>query len=95
MHSYSGSLETAQSLLKRNTWFSFSTSVQRIEKQTEVLRQLPLERIFLETDFTDCTQEQHRQALEELYAFVADLRGISTEELKKVLQNNLKTLFSP
>ena len=95
MHSYSGSLETAQSLLKRNTWFSFSPSVQRIEKQAEVLRWLPLERIFLETDLTDCTQEQHKQTLEEHYEFVASLRGLSLEELKKVLQNNLKTLFSP
>ena len=95
MHSYSGSLETAQSLLKRNTWFSFSPSVQRIEKQAEVLRQLPLEQLFLETDLTDCTPEQHRQALEELYAFVADIKGLALDELKKVLENNLNTLFSP
>ena len=94
MHSYSGSLETAQSLLKRNTWFSFSPAVQRIEKQTEVFRQIPLDRIFLETDLTDGTPEQHRQTLEELYAFVANLRGLSLEELKKVLENNLNTLFS-
>ena len=94
MHSYSGSLETARSLLKRNTWFSFSPAVQRIEKQTEVLRQLPLERIFLETDLTDCLQAQHKQALEALYSFVANLRGLSLEELKKVLENNLNTLFS-
>ena len=95
MHSYSGSLETAQSLLKRNTWFSFSPSVQRIEKQAEVLRQLPLEQLFLETDLTDCTPEQHRQALEALYAFAANLKGLAIEELKKVLENNLNTLFSP
>jgi TatD DNase family protein len=95
MHSYSGSLETAKTLLKRNTWFSFSPAVQRIEKQTEVLRQLPVERIFLETDLTDCTQAQHKQALEELYGFTASLKGLSLEELKKVLENNLNTLFSP
>ena len=95
MHSYSGSLETAQSLLKRNTWFSFSPAVQRVEKQAEVLRQLPLEQLFLETDLTDCTPEQHRQALEELYAFVADIKGLALDELKKVLENNLNTLFSP
>ena len=94
MHSYSGSLETTHSLLKRNTWFSFSPSVQRIEKQAEVLRQIPLGRIFLETDLTDCTPDQHRQTLEELYGFVAKLRGLSLEELKKVLENNLNTLFS-
>ena len=95
MHSYSGSLEMAKILLKRNTWFSFSPAVQRIEKQTEVLRQLPVERIFLETDLTDCTQAQHKQTLEELYGFAANLKGLSLEELKKVLENNLNTLFSP
>ncbi|MBR4376327.1 MAG: TatD family hydrolase [Spirochaetia bacterium] len=94
MHSYSGSLETAKTLLKRNTWFSFSPAVQRIEKQAEILRQLPLERIFLETDLTDCTPDQHRQTLEELYRFTADIKGLAIDELKKVLENNLKSLFS-
>lgn len=94
MHSYSGSLETAKTLLSRNTWFSFSPAVQRIEKQAEVLRQLPLERLFLETDLTDSNPEHHRQTLEGLYEFVAGLKGVSARELKKVLGNNLKALFS-
>ena len=70
------------------------SAVQRIEKQAEILRQLPLERIFLETDLTDCTPDQYRQTLEELYRFTADIKGLAIEELKKVLENNLKSLFS-
>ena len=95
MHSYSGSLEMAKTLLKRNTWFSFSPAVQRIGKQTEVLHQLPMERIFLETDLTDCTQAQHKQALEELYTFAAGVKNVTPETVKKYIENNLKTLFSP
>ena len=94
MHSYSGSLETAKTLLKRKTWFSFSPSVQRIEKQAEVLRHLPLDRIFLETDFTEVPSAGYVETLEELYDFAADLKGVSAGELKKVLENNLKALFS-
>ena len=94
MHSYSGSLETAQALLKRNTWFSFSPLVQRIEKQAEVLHQLPLERIFLETDFTEAPESGYRTALEELYAFVAGVKNVTVEKVKNYTENNLKTLFS-
>ena len=95
MHSYSGSLETAKTLLKRNTWFSFSTSVQRIEKQAEVLRQIPLERLFLESDFTEAPSAEYKETLEELYNFAAGVKNITPETVKNYIENNLKTLFSP
>lgn len=95
MHSYSGSLETAKTLLKRNTWFSFSTSVQRIEKQAEVLRQIPLERLFLESDFTEAPSAGYKETLEELYNFAAGVKNITPETVKNYIENNLKTLFSP
>ena len=95
MHSYSGSLETAKTLLKRNTWFSFSPSVRRIEKQADVLRQLPLERIFLETDLTEVPSAGYRETLEELYNFAAGIKNVTPETVKSYLENNLKTLFSP
>ena len=95
MHSYSGSMETAKILLKRNTWFSFSPSVQRIEKQAEILRQIPLERLFLETDFTEVPSAGYRETLEELYNFAARVKNITPETVKNYLENNLKTLFSP
>ena len=95
MHSYSGSLETARTLLKRNTWFSFSTSVQRIEKQAEVLGQIPLERLFLESDFTEAPSDGYKETLEELYNFAAGVKNVTPETVKNYLENNLKTLFSP
>jgi len=95
MHSYSGSLETAEILLKRNTWFSFSPSAQRIEKQTEVLRQIPLENMFLETDFTEIPSSGYRETLEELYNFAAGVKNVTPETVKKYIENNIKTLFSP
>ncbi|MFD2255412.1 TatD family hydrolase [Luteolibacter algae] len=55
MHSFGGSLEIAQRLLKYDTWFSFSGYFlqPRKRKVLEVYKQLPADRILLETDAPD------------------------------------------
>ncbi len=52
MHSFGGSIEVAQRLLKRGAWFSFSGYFlhTRKRKVLEVFKQLPKNRILLETD---------------------------------------------
>lgn len=52
MHSFGGSIEVAQRLLKRGAWFSFSGYFlqQKKHKVLEVFKQLPRDRILLETD---------------------------------------------
>ena len=55
LHSYSGSLETAKELLKLGAHFSFSGYFlhSRKENVREVFRQLPHDRILVETDAPD------------------------------------------
>jgi TatD DNase family protein len=55
MHSYSGSIETAQQLLTLGAYFSFSGYFlhARKSKILEVFKQLPLERLLIETDAPD------------------------------------------
>lgn len=52
MHSFGGSIEVAQRLLKHGAWFSFSGYFlqSRKRKVLEVFKQLPKDRILLETD---------------------------------------------
>ena len=52
MHSFGGSIEVAQRLLKRGAWFSFSGYFLQSRKQKvlEVFKRLPRNRILLETD---------------------------------------------
>lgn len=52
MHSFGGSIEVAQRLLKRGAWFSFSGYFlnPRKAKVLAVFKQLPKDRILLETD---------------------------------------------
>lgn len=52
MHSFGGSIEVAERLLKRGAWFSFSGYFlqSRKKKVLEVFKRLPKNRILLETD---------------------------------------------
>ncbi|MES2982313.1 MAG: TatD family hydrolase [Verrucomicrobiota bacterium] len=60
MHSFGGSIEVAQRLLKRGAWFSFSGYFlqPRKMKVLEVFKQLPKDRILLETDAPDMAPPQ-------------------------------------
>jgi TatD DNase family protein len=55
MHSFGGSIEIAQRLMKHGAWFSFSGYFlqERKVKVLEVFKQLPKDRILLETDAPD------------------------------------------
>jgi TatD DNase family protein len=55
IHSFGGSLEVAQRLVKRGAWFSFSGYFlhERKRRALEVFKQLPKDRILLETDAPD------------------------------------------
>lgn len=55
MHSFGGSAEIAELLLKKGAWFSFSGHFlhPRKAKVLEVFRKLPADRILLETDAPD------------------------------------------
>lgn len=60
MHSFGGSLEVAERLLKKGAWFSFSGHFlhERKAKVLEVFRRLPKDRILLETDAPDMIPPQ-------------------------------------
>lgn len=68
LHSYSGSLETAKELLKLGAHFSFSGYFlnSRKEKIQEIFRQLPPDRILVETDAPDMRPPSPNYQLEDL-----------------------------
>lgn len=68
LHSYSGSLETAKELLKLGAHFSFSGYLlnSRKAKVQEIFRQLPPDRILVETDAPDMRPPSPNYQLEDL-----------------------------
>lgn len=60
MHSFGGSIEVAERLLKRGAWFSFSGYFLQTRKRKvlEVFKRLPKDRILLETDAPEMAPPQ-------------------------------------
>ncbi|MCQ2603433.1 MAG: TatD family hydrolase [Spirochaetia bacterium] len=90
MHYYSGSWETARSLLRRNTWFSFQLeALDAGSKSAEIFRKIPVDRLFLETDSMVSVSDR----LKNLYTMAAGEKGTSAGVLETIIKNNLETFF--
>lgn len=101
MHCYSGSLEFAKELLKLGIKFSFTGTVtyKNAKNVQEVVKNLPSDSFFFETDSPYLTPTPHRgkrnepKYVAEIYKFVADLRGVSVLEIEKIADKNAKEFF--
>ncbi|CAG34865.1 TatD family hydrolase [Desulfotalea psychrophila] len=86
-HSYSGSVETMQRLIRLGASISFSLQNLNQKKSFEVMLQTPLEHILLETDLSYQVQDKatkQKATIEHiilLYEKVAKARHISVKEL--------------
>lgn len=101
IHSFSGSLETAKEyvnmgyLLGVNGVITFKNANLK-----EVIKEIPLESIVLETDSPYLTPEPYRgqknnsSHILDIAKFVADLKNISLEELSLNTNDNLEKIFN-
>lgn len=94
IHSFGGSIETGKRLAKLGVWFSFSGYFlhPRKEKVIEVFKQLPTDRILVETDAPDMLPPESDRPfgndevnypanLTRIQQRLSDLIGISAEQL--------------
>ena len=101
LHCYSGSLESAKILMSMGFSFSFGgvTTFKNAKNVQEVVKNLPLERVLLETDCPYLSPEPFRGKRNEPknVVYVADaiarLKNITIDEVAKVTTNNAKSLF--
>ncbi|MBR4756329.1 MAG: TatD family hydrolase [Bacteroidales bacterium] len=101
MHAYSGSYESFLELQRIGDWYIGVGGVVTFKNASlaEVVRKVPLERIVLETDAPYLTPVPYRGRRNEssyipyIAAKVAELKGVSVEEVASVTTANAKTLF--
>ena len=101
MHCYSGSLEFAKQLLKLGAKFSFTGVVtyHNALNVQEVVKNLPLDSFFFETDCPYLSPVPHRGKRNEpknvldTLKFVANLRNMDYKELEKITDENAKKFF--
>lgn len=101
MHCFAEDWEVAKKALDLGFYISFSGIVtfKSATNVQEVAQKTPIDRILVETDAPYLAPVPHRGKTNEpalvkhTAEFVADLRGISLEELAKTTSNNFFTLF--
>ena len=101
MHAYSGSYESFIELQRLGDWYLGVGGVVTFKNASlaDVVRKVPLDRIVLETDAPYLTPVPYRGKRNEstyipiIAAKVAELKGVSLEEVAETTTNNAKTLF--
>jgi TatD DNase family protein len=101
MHCFTESLAVAQAAIEMGFYISFSgiLSFKSAKDLQAVARALPLERILIETDSPYLAPMPHRGKTNEpafvkhVGEFLADLKGVSTEEVQRVTTQNFCDLF--
>ena len=100
-HCYSGSAEMAKWLVNRGWYIGFTgvLTFKNARKAVEVASQIPLDRIVLETDCPYMAPEPFRGKRNDpgkLYRMaekLAELRGLSVEEIQTITVENGKRLY--
>ena len=100
-HCYSGSAEMAKQLIKRGWYIGFTgvLTFKNARKAVEVAASIPLERIVLETDCPYMSPEPFRGKRNDpgkLYRMaekLAEIRGLSVEEVHAITMENGKRLY--
>lgn len=85
-HGFNGGNSTANQLLSHGAMISFGANLLKSDKLQNVFRNIPNDCIFLETDM-DAVK------ISDIYSFAAKLRGVSLDEIKMIVFNNLKRIF--
>ena len=100
-HCYSGSAEMAKQLIKRGWYIGFTgvLTFKNARKAVEVAASIPMERIVLETDCPYMSPEPFRGKRNDhgkLYRMaekLAEIRGLSVEEVHAITMENGKRLY--
>jgi TatD DNase family protein len=100
-HCYSGSAEMALELVKRGWYIGFTgvLTFKNAKKAVEVASRIPLDRLVLETDCPYMAPEpfrgkrNHPGYLYRMAEKLAEIRGVSVEEIHRITTENGKRLY--
>jgi len=101
IHCFTGNYEAARAYLDLGFYISFTGIItfKNAEALRDVVRRVPLERILVETDSPYLTPVPHRGKRNEpayvrlVAATVANIKGVSLEEVSRVTTDNTRRLF--
>jgi len=86
IHGYRGNLETTLSLIRHGFYFSVGEQLLKDETKMAVLRAIPINRLFLETDESELS-------IAKIYSLAAQILKVDENELVQILANNFNAIF--
>ena len=86
IHGYAGNLDITQSLIMHNFYFSAGERLLKDSRKHDVLRAIPPDRLFLETDDGDTS-------IAEIYSMAAQVLNIDQDTLIQFITDNFKRIF--
>jgi len=99
VHSWSGHADMVAPALRRGLYLSFSASVVRSRRQQDALRQVPDDRLLLETDCPDQPFDKGARGepvdLLRTAEVVAQVRGQTVRSVLAITTRNAERLFGP
>ena len=101
-HCYAGSVEMARELLRLGYYLSFTGVItfKNARRAIEVIREVPIDRLMIETDAPYMAPEPFRgRRNSSLYVYrmaetIAEIKGMSVEEVECITTENGKRLFA-
>lgn len=101
LHCFSGSLEMAKEYIKLGFYVSFGGPVtfKNAKKVREVVKELPIEKMLIETDSPYMAPHPHRGKRNEpkmvyyVAEMIAQVKGLTYDEVCKITNKNVKDLF--
>lgn len=100
IHCFSGSLETAREYIKMGFYVGIGGVMTfKKSKIDEIIKDIPLDRLILETDSPYLTPEPFRKYKNEpkyiktIAEYLANLKNVSLQEVSETTQNNIKSIF--
>lgn len=86
-HGFIGSVEQADRAIKSGYYLSFGPRSLRSPKSIKALMATPLNHLFAESD-------ESEERIEDIYSAIANIKGISVEELQNAIENNHNKIFT-
>ncbi len=86
VHSFRGNAQTALQLLEKNCYLSFGEAMLKSPQLQEMMAELPLDRVFFETDEAGCT-------IQELYEEATKIYKVGLRAIKLLTLKNFKKVF--
>ncbi len=101
-HTFTGTAEDAQKAMALGYYLSFSCIITypKNEPLRQILKDLPLDRILTETDCPFLPpqairgQRNEPAHVQEVVKVIAEVKGLSTEEVKQAVEANTRSLFA-